>query len=381
MVKTKNVVLFLIGTLEVGGAEKQLLSIVSLMSKKQEVIVVAERGGPLLGQFQQTGARVLVLPPWSIFHSSPRISTLLSFFRLLVLLLQHAKKYEHLIVEAFLPSSILIGAVAKVLYSQRLVLIGNRRSHVFYRRGRHLISTLDKWASARCDALVCNSPSVAEEARIVDRVDERSLYVIPNGIVQVSSKSPTESQLTRRPQIIHVSNHHAYKRTVTLLEAIAQSPTLRSVPAHLFGQGSETEYLVDFVVRASLENVVFHGQDRNPWRNVRQGDIYVHTSETEGFSNSVLEAMNLGLVLVLSDIPSNRFVASHCAAYFPVGDAAALMKVLQRLLKDKGSRRVLVQNGWERIEHNFKLENVVEQRQSLHQALISKHQTKSFTRS
>jgi glycosyltransferase involved in cell wall biosynthesis len=69
-------------------------------------------------------------------------------------------------------------------------------------------------------------------------------------------------------------------------------------------------------------------------------DIYVTTSVSDGASASLLEAMALGLPVVVSSIPGNTEWVSHRddGLVFPKGDAEALSREILELVRDPSER-------------------------------------------
>lgn len=77
----------------------------------------------------------------------------------------------------------------------------------------------------------------------------------------------------------------------------------------LLGDGPQREALEAQVARHGLdERVTFHGAvtPAEVERHVGASDVYVSVSESDGVSLALLEALSLGAVPVLSDIPANR---------------------------------------------------------------------------
>lgn len=53
-------------------------------------------------------------------------------------------------------------------------------------------------------------------------------------------------------------------------------------------------------------HIIFTGWQDNPNKYLVNGDIYISASKSEGFSMAVLDALNFGMAMFLSDIPSHR---------------------------------------------------------------------------
>lgn len=53
-------------------------------------------------------------------------------------------------------------------------------------------------------------------------------------------------------------------------------------------------------------HIIFTGWQDNPYQYLDMADIYISASKSEGFSTAVLDALNYGLGVFLSDIPSHR---------------------------------------------------------------------------
>lgn len=119
----------------------------------------------------------------------------------------------------------------------------------------------------------------------------------------------------------------------------------RDVPFHcdLIGDGSLAATLRAQVKRAGLsEHVEFHGH-LPPWEVeaiVAAGDLYVSIAESDGVSLSLLEAMALGTVPVLSDIAANRLWIEDGVTGVLVGEEVS--EVAEGLLRARNLNREVV---------------------------------------
>jgi glycosyltransferase involved in cell wall biosynthesis len=98
-------------------------------------------------------------------------------------------------------------------------------------------------------------------------------------------------------------------RVDALLRAFAELRTVRSFACDIVGDGPERPALEHLADSLGLgDKVAFHGHvsPDEAERALARADVYVSVSESDGASVALLEAMALGAVPVLSDIPANR---------------------------------------------------------------------------
>lgn len=78
--------------------------------------------------------------------------------------------------------------------------------------------------------------------------------------------------------------------------------------------------------------------------------LFIHPSQMEGFALVVLEALNSGIPMALSDLPEHREFGLPTQCYFPVGDVAAITRIMampdHAPLKPK-----ITQEGFARFTH------------------------------
>lgn len=160
---------------------------------------------------------------------------------------------------------------------------------------------------------------------------------------------------TEAAKIVCTRKHEPLYDIATIIAALGR---LRAAghpfTATLACAGSLLERHRELVEQISLQNqVAFTGQlphDQIPGL-LRQGDLYVSASTTDGTSVSLLEALASGLFPVVSDIRANRPWIEHGknGLLFPVGDAHALTEALVRALRDRELRCAAFQHNLELV--------------------------------
>lgn len=140
-----------------------------------------------------------------------------------------------------------------------------------------------------------------------------------------------------------------------LLQALQQVQH-KNIELHIYGIGPEEDTLSAEISQLAVP-AILKGQVSNLEEVLPGYDLYVMPSLFEGFSLSVLEAMAVGLPLLLSDIPSFREQCADTAVFFSPADAADCAGKLGDLAADKDRRAALAKAARERLLENFTLQH------------------------
>lgn len=86
------------------------------------------------------------------------------------------------------------------------------------------------------------------------------------------------------------------------------------------------------------DKVIFAGVDEDVLQKIRDATMFVITSNFEGLSNALLEAMSIGLPCISTDSPPGgaRMVINNGknGILVPVGDKDELVKAMNRIASD-----------------------------------------------
>ena len=137
----------------------------------------------------------------------------------------------------------------------------------------------------------------------------------------------------------------AFKRLTERLEEEHKGlPNLR-----IYGQGELKEDLIRYIDENNIQNVQLMGITSNVDKVLKESDIYVMSSNYEGFSISLIEAMVSGIAIVCTNVGANNEIIGNNEAGILVAsnDTQQLVDALFKLLS-KDERKKLYNKCQER---------------------------------
>ncbi len=100
---------------------------------------------------------------------------------------------------------------------------------------------------------------------------------------------------------------------------------------YILGDGINRDNLMKKYCNAS--NVIFTGSVSNVEEYLAASDVYISTSKSEGLPNGVLEAMAVGLPVLLSDIPQHKEifeVDENIGVLYKLGNLTSLIDSIRK---------------------------------------------------
>jgi glycosyltransferase involved in cell wall biosynthesis len=136
----------------------------------------------------------------------------------------------------------------------------------------------------------------------------------------------------------------------------------RVAAAHLIlvGDGPLRPEIESLVKNIGIKDRVhFLGKRSDVPQIIKMADVYVQSSQWEGFGIAALEAMAGGLPVVASRVPGLSEVVGDAGLLFKPGDSFELASMLNRLLNDDICRKKIMEKCVSRAQL-FGIENTVE---------------------
>jgi len=202
-----------------------------------------------------------------------------------------------------------------------------------------LSKLLMKWFYPRADHLITVSQGVADSLIEIFNLDETRVSIIYNPIVDQDlirqSKQPVEHSFFDNndcPIILAAARLHPPKDFETLLVAFNKARQDRRLKLLIIGEGKMRTEIESRITDLSLtDDVSMPGYIDNPYAYMRKSDLFVLSSNREGFGNVVAEALACGVKVVSSDCfcgPAEILEDGKWGKLVPVEDPDALAQAM-----------------------------------------------------
>lgn len=228
-------------------------------------------------------------------------------------------------------------------------------------RQRWRMRRFDQWMYSFYQHIACISDTTAEDLVRWCPTTAGKISVIPNGIRLDACETARPAELPNVPsdvtRLIFVGRFDSQKDHDTILRALVSVPN-----AHLIfvGDGPRRSKLEGLAQSLGVtQRVTFLGRRTDVAAVLKASDIYIHSTNSDGFGIAACEAMAAGLPVVASDVPGLAELVAGAGILFPVGDDKALVRHLMTLIESPELRREMSEASVRRARQ-FSIENTVD---------------------
>ena len=213
------------------------------------------------------------------------------------------------------------------------------------------------WFYAKADKLICQT---YDAEKYFDHIGKSKLCVIPNPI---NPQLPQPYQGIRRKVVIAAGRLTNQKNHKLLISAFEQFHKRHpEYTLEIFGEGELKEDLEEQIKSLGMQEcATLKGFSGNLLEDIKDCSMYVLSSDYEGVSNSLLEAMAIGLPVVATDCPIGG--TAMCIEHgvngmlVPVGDEQALVEAMS-MVSDNEEMASTISNNAIDIRERFSIQKV-----------------------
>ena len=209
-----------------------------------------------------------------------------------------------------------------------------------------------------------------ENELILTGLTKSKVISIPNG---VEKSSDLLKMNTHSVRVVCVGRLIKRKRIDLLIQAFKNLPYSYNCELTIVGDGPCKDDLEKLTKKLLLdEQINFLGQVPKEEINdiLLDSEIFVLPSSSEGMSNALLEAMSLGLSVIVADIPANKEIIEDSKNGLTFSDEKALEECLTRLVKDYSYRRDLGSQAKATIETKYSFNQVSRRYRDVYKKLM-----------
>ncbi len=339
---------FVVHGMQVGGIERSVTRIVAGLDRGrfEPVVICLDRTGPAATWLPKDVSLVEIKKRSG--NDLASIRRLASVFRNYKIDIVQSHNWGTLIETVIARK---IAGVSRHIHAERGTVLGQVIASGWKHRVR---STAMKAALKTVDRVISNAHAVAQ--RVEDRCGypAERISVVPNGVCGYSATNKADRRREIREQlgidqsamvIGSVGRLHHVKGFDVLVKSMpmVRKAVTNEVHLILVGDGDQRQQLEKLVLDKNVADVVHfvgHREDVAPW--LLSLDVYVNSSRSEGMSQSIVEAMSVGLPIVATDVGDAKrmleFEAAFCGMVCPPEKPQPLADAIAKVIDDDNLR-------------------------------------------
>jgi glycosyltransferase involved in cell wall biosynthesis len=356
-------IIFIISSLTGGGAEKVILNILKYLDRKKYNIslILFEYKGEYLRQI-----------PSDVKVYDLRKKNRFSLFKIIFLLAYNIyPKLKPDIIVSFLEYTNILTIISRKFSWIKPAIVISERNYASislkYKKMSRLRSILVKRFYPQADKIVAVSKLVAQDLIKNYGINNEKVKVIYNGVpLKYINSLATKKNIPEVNKniftIIACGRLTRQKNYPLLLESF--SKVVKSINANLLILGKGEDYYsldrLSYNLRIK-NNIKFLGFKNNPYKYIANSDLFILSSDWEGFPNVILEAMVCGVPVISTQCsagPDEIITNKKDGLLVPVNDVDAMTEAIFKLFRDKKLRKSLGKAGRKRVEE-FRLEKMI----------------------
>ena len=350
----KKKIRIIIGSLNVGGTEKQLVEIINNLAVRNwhiELITIKEKGK--LANYLNKKIKLINLDikvPFKILKFFFIVSKLYIIFR----------KNPDTLTHFFLPQSYILGMISSILANNKSKLIMSRRSLNIYQKQYPFSKTIEKFLHKKIDRILVNSKAVKKQLIKEEDVNKNKIKVIYNGI---KIKNKIKKKLVNF-NIVIIANLIAYKNHTMLLNALNLIKERLPKNWKLYCIGRDDgikKNLIKLSKKLSLSNNIVWIESLKFDSILSKCNLGILCSKEESFPNAILEYFSLKIPVITTDVGGCSEIVKNYknGIILKKNNHVELSKAILYLYKNKVNLKIFGDKGFQTIKKSFSIKKTI----------------------
>jgi glycosyltransferase involved in cell wall biosynthesis len=223
---------------------------------------------------------------------------------------------------------------------------------------------LDRWTAKVPVRWIANSESIKISNATILGIDPQKISVVYRGR-DTDTFSSWQSPPMYPFRFAFVGRLMETKGLGELIEAFAELKTVHElVQLDIYGDGPFRKALEEMIHRLGMHNhIVLHGRVVDAWQQLYKSHCFVFPSWYEGFSGALVEAMMTGIPIIASDIPMNLEAVEDrkTAHVFKVRDVQDLLSKMQETINNFQKSKAMGEQARVDATNRFNQKNISKQ--------------------
>lgn len=287
-------ILFILPDLETGGAERIVTTIANNLPRERfepKILLLRKEGGYL--EFLKDDVEIIDIKTPRIRHSLKPI------------IKEIRKRKPDIVFSGFGEVNAYLALFIK--FFPKIKFIARETNVVSKHVNRKEIRFFYKFYN-NYNKIICQSDDMQNDLIENFKIKEEKLIKINNPVdfefinEKLAISEKPESFKNDFKNVVAIGNLSSRKGFDNLLKVFSHLKN-EKILLHILGDGRDKELLHQMKNDLNLENLIFHGQQKNPYQFLKFADLFILSSRYEGFPNVLLEAGACGIYSLTNNCP------------------------------------------------------------------------------
>ncbi len=365
-IEKKINVMFLVGSLNTGGIENQVVLLANALNKSLfnvAICCLSKPGGSFLNFIDHNSIKLIFL------NFKTRY-----FFLGLYKLVRVLKNNKIQIIHTHGYESGFWGRLAAWFIKTPIIIV-HEHGKTLWKKRRHLL--FERFAGKYTDLRIAVSKDVMQLRIKMEKTPKKKIILIPNGVKVFNNqiinvdKIKNELNLDKYKFIIgtvgRLVEAKAYHVLIDAFEKIKSE--IRNSCLIIIGDGYLKKQLREYVnYKFIKEDVYFLGERKDVNTTIKIFNVFVLSSIREGLPVSMLEAMAAKIPVVCTNVGGIPDVIQNGknGLLVTINDASKLAEKIIFVLTNKKERDLLIKNALNSINEKYSIESVTSKIEDLY---------------